>query len=220
MPISRIFYRDIRSETNLKKLFEIEINGIKEIMPAFHGLIHNFYLGEDTKKAAERVHEIECKIDVIKKKIDREVYESRFFPLSFRDRVELGNAIDNIADIIEDITKKVQYEGVKPIKYFQADIFKMLELIETCLEKTILCTKHFYDFNIPISVINKDYCEICELENKIDEKQLILLERLSKSKKDILNIILFREFIRMMSNVADACVNLGESILIISEGRI
>lgn len=219
MPISRIFYRDKRVETNVKKLFEIEIDGIKAIIPAFRGLIYNFYSGKSTKKAAERIDEIECKIDAIRKKIDQVVYESRFFPISFQDRIKLGGDIDNIADIIEDIAKKIEFEGVKPIKYFKGDIFKMLKLIEKCIEKTVECTKHFYDFNIPISEVNKDYFEMCKLEDEIDEKQLLLLKRLSKAKKDVLNIILFREFIRMMGKVADACVNLGESLLIISEKR-
>lgn len=219
MPISRIFYRDKKSETNIRKLFETEIDGISAITPVFDKLIHDFYLGKNVEKDVMRISEIEGKIDRIRKKIDEEVYESRLFPLSFGDRVRLGNSIDKIADIIEDIAKKIEFEGLKPIKGFEADILKIVDLTKVCLEKTVECAKHFYDFNIPSSVIKEDFNEICKLENQVDQKELLLLKKMSKSRKDILNLILFREFIRMISNIADRCVNLGETIFILSKRR-
>lgn len=219
MPISRIFYRDKKSETNIKRLFEIEIDGIKVMTPVFHKLVHDFYSGKDVEKEATRIKEIEDKIDNIREKIDQEVYESRLFPLSFADRVRLGNNVDKIANIIDDLAKKIEFECVKPIKSFKSQILEMVDTIKACLDKTVECAKHFYDFNTPISVVRKDIDEIRRLENQVDEKELSLLKKLSKSRKDILNIILFREFIRMLSNIADRCSNLGETIFILSERR-
>ncbi|MFH1056563.1 MAG: DUF47 family protein [Candidatus Micrarchaeota archaeon] len=88
---------------------------------------------------SDKIHEIENKGDEITHEISHELYKTFITPIDREDIHELAQLIDDQADLIDSLTKKITYYNVKNIDEFmlkQIDIaVRQMEFLTTAIEK-------------------------------------------------------------------------------------
>jgi len=164
---------------------------------------------KNDEESLKKMHEIEHLGDRLHHKLDDEINRSFITPIEREDIIDLGNAIDDFTDSLEDVIVKLYMLNIETLR---PEALEFCDIILESSEKAILALTELKNLK-KTNNINDAIVEINNCEEKGDRIFHRAVRRLfTESVNDPVELIRWREIFDMLEACLDAVENLGDII--------
>lgn len=161
----------------------------------------------------KEMHELEHKNDLLTHQIFIELSQNFITPFDREDIHSLATALDDIADYIYAVGKKINMYKIDPS---DSSIQKMADAIKESVLAVNAAVLELRDLKNTQKVMNC-IIKINSIENQADDIFDLSIENLFDNEQDIKTLIKKREIYKLMEIVTDKCEDAGnvmESIIV------
>ncbi|OQB23462.1 MAG: putative pit accessory protein [Firmicutes bacterium ADurb.Bin182] len=192
-----------REVNYFKALYECAEYGF-EAIEALSAMMSDY---KDVESRVLAIHEIEHNADSKQHLLYADLMRAFITPIDRDDILELGSALDNVTDSIDNIAKLFDRFCIKTIP---GEAMAMCELIKRCTAGVLEAIRELPNFKHP-----KRLCELCVQINQIEEEGDRLHHKLVKDlmqKESNLDAFKWKEIYDDMEIAMDACENVADVI--------
>ena len=168
---------------------------IHQAAQTFKDILDNL---SDTGEKASEVHHLENLCDDITQKIQNELNEIYITPIDREDIFSLSNALDNIIDCINTITKRLNLYKVKTQIKYSTNFADILLAQTKLLEEAVAELDSKNDISQKLSAI-KHY------ETQGDQLFVNAIANLFEEEKDVIELIKKKEILELIEKAVDRC---------------
>lgn len=195
----------IKKEMKFFKFFNQQADNLLKAAKYFNELVTSGSFNEDT---VATMHRIEHEGDIISREISVMLNNTFITPFDREDIYELSNAIDNIVDSINAITKRMKiYKLTQPdttLKQFAVYIEQASLAISDAM-KILDNGKNFERVQLYCSEVNK-------IENLGDQLRDTAIGGLFENHTDPIHILKWKEIYETAEDTIDLCDHVGKTI--------
>ena len=160
----------------------------------------------EEKKAL--AHEIEHRADIIYHSLVSALSRAFITPLESEDMKLLGQTIDDVVDVIEDVISNLYILNITDIR---PEAIEFADLICECCAKMKLVIDEFENFR-KSKKINDYIIDVNEIEEKGDHIYYKGIHRLFTEQTDPIEIIKWRRIFELMEKCCDACEDVADTV--------
>lgn len=195
------------------KEFDLFMDNVLGSVSSLKKTIHA-YCSSDKKAIAKNTEEVisfEKNADTIRREMEKTLYEGVLIPFGREDKHELMETIDDIADRSELVVRLLKSEKIESPQKLRRTIKSLADLIEECTEKLAHSVRLLKsDLNKAVEAARK----VELMRENVRECEFLLIERLfSESKNNTFNMLLVKEIISLMGQVADKAEEASDRVI-------
>ncbi len=213
-----LFKRESKVEEYSKDHVEMVyscLDKLKELMEYFY---QNDF--KSVNKTVNEISRLEHNADEIRRKMEIEFFDGAFLPFDREDRIVLAEAVDSVADIIQETAFGICLSRVELPKTYIDDFKDLIESIYTTVSTLKECIE-LLDVDLGQS-LSKAH-EVEKFEDNVDKIERRILKNLYISYKngeiDILTQIELKSTVLRLGNIADRAENASDRVPIIVAKR-
>lgn len=182
-------------------------------------LIDLYLKDEDITELVKYISKKESEADDIKFKVREELSKNIKLPFTRKELNDYLSKQEKLIDLIEDVAKKLSLNKVEgfdeqikdDVRALTKEVVKSLEI----LDKMIFQIRQLIDTSFSKKILKKEEKEnysIEKIEGKVDKCSLKIAKWLYSKKHELnpVDIIFFREFIRLLNQISDIAENTAE----------
>lgn len=188
------------------KIFENLVQQASYIQKAAQEFLEITENGKKLKVKAQILEELENTADESVHAINNEIEQTFILPLDKEDLKDLTDSLDDIMDNLEEAANRLLIFGLSPednfLKEFASIILKASEQIFkgiNLVKEHKFASEDFRDCQIKIH----------DLEKEGDKLHRKILENLMSGKKEVLQIIKWKEIYQKMEDTLDRCEDIA-----------
>jgi predicted phosphate transport protein (TIGR00153 family) len=203
-----------KKEKKVRQFMREHVEKIKECLDLFQKSIDLYLQGniDEADKSSFNVHKKEHEADDYRRKILAKLAEGAFLPFFREDFVSIVELIDKIANRAKTVTQTMILELPKVPDKMKEDIRLLTKRVVSTLDPLM---KIFNQSSLGLESTYKLIEEISCREQEADALEFKLLKELFREvKMDTADKIIIANFVRTLSEVADAVENVGDRIQI------
>ena len=204
-----------RKEQQVKQFMREHLDKIKECLELFERTIKIYLDGnlEEADKCSFHVHKKEHDADECRRKILAKLAEGAFLPFFREDFISIVEMVDKIANRAKTVTQTMVIETPMVRDDMKGDIHMLTKTAVSTLDPLM---KIFEQPGLNTENTLKLIGDISVREQEADSLEFKLLKKIFKDK-DISRAdqIILAQFVRTISEVADAVENVGDRLQIL-----
>lgn len=198
-----------------KKFYEDLDEFIKKIHNSVENLSETIvsYIEENqekAEKAGREVLKIEREADVIRRMMEKELYEGALIPFGKDSKYELIEALDDIADKAEIIVRLAKYEKPQISKNLNRDIKSLSKKIVQTSEKLVEAVN---SLNVDLEKAIKSAQEVHSYREGAREIEFKIMKKLFEEKRIDINTLLLKELVTLVTQVADKAETAADRVV-------
>ena len=166
------------------------------------------YDANQIEQMLSTMHEIENRADAKKHEMSAALAKAFVTPVDREDLDMLSHQIDDVTDIIEEVLQKFYIHDVKTILPTAVAFAK--NIVRSC---DLLCAlmKEFENFKRS-KKIHSLIIELNDVEEECDKLYLSSMRDLTKTSRDVLTTVAWRDIYNCMESSSDACEHVSECV--------
>lgn len=196
----------IPKDEKFQELFELQAAHAVEAAKVFKELVGNW---KQDSPAFDRLRDIEHEADITTHEIIDKLNRTFVTPFDREDIHELASEMDDIVDLIQSITSRMNLYRVDQTNEGLAQLADILWQAAESVKKATLALHQYGNSNRRLL----DYCiEINRLENAGDRALENALGKLFQGKPDPLEVIKWKEIYEVTETAIDKCEDVANII--------
>ncbi len=215
-----ILHKLLPNETPLN-LIRQHVNLIDKSINMLPNLIKDYFEGKDISQTVHQISEMESQADEIKFQLRDLITQNVKIPFGRSDLKDYIHTQDNIIDSIEDIAKKLSLNRMEGIdEQAQNGLLELVKLnirgveyLKQAIDDLKKVVDSYFDSRASEQE-SKDIVEVVRVEGDIDKLTLKLGQWIYSKKYDVnpIDLMFFRELVRILSKMADSTENAAEKL--------
>jgi predicted phosphate transport protein (TIGR00153 family) len=153
------------------------------------------------RSSMDELHLLEVEGDRLKHDLMRRLAKDFITPIEREDIIQLGSALEDVTDTIEDVLIKIYMFGVAKM---EPEAILMMEVIGKCCRSLYRAAQEFADFQHS-KAIGEIIVEINQLEEQGDIIYIGAVHSLYSKGGDPLHVFVWTELYRRLESCCDAC---------------
>ncbi len=153
----------------------------------------------------EQVHKIEHEADEAQQKMMNQLAKEFLPPIEREDIVQLGHAIDNVVNAIEDILRGLYMYDVQQLR---PEAISFVDLIAQCCNGLIAVGREFPNFRRSSALPGK-LAEIKRIEEEADRLYVTAVHRLYQQENDAIQVMAWTILFDRLEKCCDCCEELA-----------
>lgn len=211
-----LFGKLLPREGNFFELFNEHGNKIVEAARAFMAMINNYDDQALREKHAAEVDQAERQADKITAEVNRLLHKTFITPIDREQIHSLINAMDDIADLLQDATETMQLYDVRKLT---GEALRLGELAAKCCERVQQAVTLLPKINqaAVAEAAIKTCEEIDKLESDADRVMRAAMSKLFREESDVRELIKLKTIYDQLESITDRCedvANLIEGIVL------
>jgi len=210
------FSKLLPREGNFFELFNEHAAQITEGARAFMLMIQNYNDPVLREKYAEEVNKAEHHADRVTAEVNRMLHRTFITPIDREQIHGLINAMDDILDLLQDVTETLSLYDVRSIP---EEVLRLGELSARCCERVQHAVSLLPKLREPEA--GEAAIKVCEeidrLESDADRVMRTAMSRLFREQEDVRELIKLKTIYEQLESVSDRCedvANLIEGIVL------
>ncbi len=196
------------TETITSTIYDLSDNVYKTCLE-LKNAVEAFCKDEPLTEYVKKISLQEAKCDELVGRINASLYAGRFLPFSSEDWFNLVNLIDRQADLAERVVRLMNIKKIAVPLNLKDDILSLInEVVETVSTVNSSIEKLKSDLNLAKEIAHS----ISGSRDNVREIEYLAFNRLFSSKIDASDIILLKEIIYYITQIANVSQGLGERI--------
>ena len=155
-----------------------------------------------------KVHELENRADKIYHSLVNALSRAFITPLESEDLKLLGQAIDNVIDVIEDVASNFYILNITDMR---PEAIEFTDLIFDCCKSMQLVMTEFANFR-KSKKIDQCIIDVNHMEEKGDHLYHAAIRRLFTEPGDAIEIIKWRRIFELMEKCCDSCEDVADTV--------
>ncbi len=166
------------------------------------------YNPDKIENMIHNMHEIEHTADIKKHEMNDALARAFVTPIDREDLDMLSHNLDQVTDTVEDIIQKFYIYNIQSVEPSVIEFAK--KIVKSC---ELLCELmgEFENFKRS-KKIRELIIELNDVEEECDKLYLASMRNLTKTSKDVLTTISWREIYECFESCADACEQVSECV--------
>ncbi|MBI5210202.1 MAG: DUF47 domain-containing protein [Elusimicrobia bacterium] len=200
-------------EEKFFELFEMQARHNTDAAKTFRELLGNWSL---QSPAFDKLRDIEHEADITAHEIIDKLNRTFVTPFDREDIHELASKMDDIVDIVQSLSLRMQLYGVQHVTEDLVAMTDTLLQAVDCIRKAV---PHLKDLSETRRIL--DYCiEINRLENAGDNALAHAITKLFKGKPDPLEVMKWKEIYEVTEDAIDRCEDVANTIegIVVKQG--
>lgn len=211
-----------KRESKVEEYSKDHVEMVYKCLDKLNELMEYFYQNdfESVNKTVDEISKLEHKADEIRREMEIEFFNGAFLPFDREDRIVLAEAVDSVADIIQETAFGICLSRVELPETYINDFKDLMESIYTTVCTLKACIE-LLDVDLGQS-LSKAH-EVEKFEDQVDKIERRILKNLYISYKngkiDILTLIELKSTVLRLGNIADRAENASDRVPIIVAKR-
>lgn len=211
-----LFGKLLPREGNFFELFNEHGNKIVEASRAFMAMIQNYDDQALREQHAAEVDQAERQADKVTAEVNRLLHKTFITPIDREQIHSLINAMDDIADLLQDATETMQLYDVRKLT---DEALRLGELAAKCCERVQQAVTMLPKISQPAvaEAAIKTCEEIDKLESDADRVMRAAMSKLFREESDVRELIKLKTIYDQLESITDRCedvANLIEGIVL------
>ncbi len=198
-----MFEREKKKEANYFDMFIESVEYACNASQKLLDLVRNYV---DVENKAIAMHEIEHAGDIHFHALYEQLNRSFMTPIEREDILLIGQSIDDVTDLIEDIANRFVMFNIQKLR---DDTIPFVELIVKACSALKIAVSEFKLFK-KSKILASKIIELNDVEEEGDRYYMNAVRRLFTTEKDGLEILKWREIYQIMEDCLDACEEVAD----------
>lgn len=194
---------------------------LNDVSEKLEELVIKYLNDEDIGELVKYISEKESIADDIKFKVRKELAKKIKLPFTRKQLSDYLSNQEKLVDLIEDAAKKLSLNKVegfdeeikKDVMYLTKEVIKSIKILDSMINQI----RMVIDSSFSKKVLKKEETEnltIEHIEGEVDKLSLKIAKWLYSKKNELnpIDLIFFREFIRILNQITDIAENTAEML--------
>ncbi len=173
---------------------------------------------DSVKKIVKKIGDIESEADRIKREFEMKLYSGAGLPFTRGDKMILVERIEEITDVVEQITYHLYIERFAIPEIVHEEILELVTYARRCVEMLKECVEAmFVDMDKAIEYAH----EIENMEERLDDIEHTVIKELFKKRDEIncVDLILTRKLVMGISTIGNYAEDASDIVTVIISKR-